>query len=510
MANKGPDPNRPSASLELRISNKQQELLFAALQHQPQIRLYDGPLPDPFSHLAYLVGNVQGQLVLAAQLKTTDDFSNHFGNSVGSIETLDGLLRKYDTSRQQIFENSAGVVVFRKGEEQGFLIARTEEEIVIQRGGQVGTIHLQSPNDLVTNLNLFNLLLQRYVNAIWRDYQDTKHLQQAVVLQLPQLPEGTLQAWASTYEFVGKEFMESSRPIYFDKDVGGLPEAKEVVFALVLDTLNPEASRRMGTQPFTNKLLLLTGGEGSGKSLVVKALSTKLRDGVDGKVEEFRIPFADVIPKYQSFTAQLLKTLFEHASENEKKKVYTIVHLDNLEHLMRPQQDATYTVDYFSNVIAPILEVIREYSRNFGIHSDYVIVVGESRAPRESLFDAVARSFRRVVDLNRLTSEGRAEVLRIQLAQSRQFASSEGQQCEPFEGGIDARLSDLAKEADGLNGFDIKQAVISLANRKKAQYLESNAYNPATAEELKEALARQRLEKVLGGVQRRGIGFVPR
>ncbi|MEK7377709.1 MAG: hypothetical protein AABZ71_02300, partial [Candidatus Binatota bacterium] len=64
----------------------------------------------------------------------------------------------------------------------------------------------------------------------------------------------------------------------------------------------------------------------------------------------------------------------------------------------------------------------------FGIHSEYVLIVGESRAPRESLFDAVTRSFRRVVDLNSLTSEGRAEILRVQLAQSRQFASEADQQ----------------------------------------------------------------------------------
>ena len=92
------------------------------------------------------------------------------------------------------------------------------------------------------------------------------------------------------------------------------------------------------------------------------------------------------------------------------------------------------------------------------------------------------------------------------MALSRHFAASTG--VDPFDSGIDNRVMELAEAADGLNGFYIKKALLRAQDAKKSEYASTGKYGPLTFEELSNALRHQHVEKVLGGKDSGGIGFL--
>ena len=197
---------------------------------------------------------------------------------------------------------------------------------------------------------------------------------------------------------------------------------------------------------------------GSGKTLIVKALASMLFQKFGSeRFEYFRLPFGKMLPKDAQNAAAIADTIFRHSQENEKRGIKTLIHLDNLEHLT-PYSPATQPL--FANpqypyiVVGPLVAVLREYLHTIGTYSEHIAIVGESRIPREMLPEGVSRGFRKVAEIDRLTKNDRAEILRIQLANSRRFA--EGTGVDPFDPSIDGRITELATVADGLNGFYIR------------------------------------------------------
>ncbi len=504
-ARTGQKNSQAPASLELIIGKPEQEWLYAALANTPRVDLFNGLFVDPFTAFRYTVAAVQGQLVLQAQLSVSGEFSAAFGKGIGSREMLETLLSRYDS--HQFMEGDSGLVVAKQNQPVG-LIARTDEGITIMRGGQVGAVTLESLNNLSVNIALFNLLVQRYVNSVWRAFPDSARVSVPISLTVPQFPDGTLQTYLSTFEIIGPQFSETSRPVTWE-GIGGHRVAKEMAKGVFVDLAEPDVSRRMGTNPYSNKPFLLTGEEGSGKSLIVKALATMMveRFGGDG-FEYYRLPLAKMLVKDGQNSAAIAETIFRRSLDNEKRGIKTLVHLDNLEHLTpySPASQQLFANPQFQYLIAgPLVSVIKEYLLTVGTYSEHVAIVGESRIQRELLPEGVSRGFRRVSDVDKLSKEDRAEVLKVQLALSRHFAVSTG--ADPFDSGIDSRVTELAATAEGLNGFYMRQALLRAQDAKKAEYVSTGKYGPITFEELSTALRHQHVEKVLGGKEPRHTGF---
>lgn len=494
------------ASLELIIGKSEQEWLYAALANTPKVDLFNGPFVDPFTSFRYTVAAVQGQLVFQAQLGVSGEFSAAFGNGIGSKEMLETLLSRYD-SPPQFIEGDRGLVVANQNRPVG-LIVRTDDGVTIQRGGQVGPVAFDSLNALPINMALFNILVQRYVNSVWRAFPDSARVSVPISLTVPQFPDGTLQTYLSTFEITGPQFVENTRPVAWD-DIGGHMIAKEMAKGVFVDLAEPDVSRRIGTHPYSNKPFLLTGEEGTGKTLIVKALATMMveRFGGDG-FEYYRLPLAKMLVKDGQNAAALANTIFGRSLYNEKRGIKTLVHLDNLEHLTpyTPAAQQLFANPQFQYlVVGPLVSVIKEYLHTVGTYSEHVAIVGESRIQRELLPEGVSRGFRRVADVDKLSKEDRAEVLKIQLALSRHFAASTG--VDPFDSSVDSRVMDLAVAAEGLNGFYMKQALLRVQDAKKAEYVSTGKYTPITFEELGTSLRHQHIEKVLGGKEPRHIGF---
>ncbi len=516
----------PTASLKLRVEPRRIPWIFASLRNTPQVELYNGEFPEPFTHLSYFARHEQGQLVLATALRIGEDFNNRYGPTVGTSEDLAPLLARYP--EHQFLADHQQLVLQKDGQVLG-VIARTEDNIIIQRGGTAGQLPLTKDrpvNSLSVYLDQFNLLVQRYVGAVWKSFPETDQRKLNLVLDLPALPEGAPATYFSTFEILASEFRARPRPVDLETEIGGYPDVKATVKALVMDLAHPDASRSYGTQPFSNKFILVTGVEGTGKSLFPKALDVMLRARFKEQYEHFRLPLADIIQQYGPYAASAVTTVLDHVRENEKKGIFTLLHLDNLEQLIPPHQrprgtnanlalapgymsyfqspttpsDAEF--NYFLQTINPLVSVLRQLGRDLGGESHHTVIYGESRAARELLPEGVARTFRRAFSLDNPTDRDLAGILGVQIRTTRKFAEST--KYDPCEAGIEKQTARIAPHARGLVGRDIQQAFVNICTRAKAEDGTFGYKPPITEENVIEEVNKIRLAKALAPEASRG------
>lgn len=475
----------PTASLQFRIEPGRIPWIYASLRNQPQVDLYNGAFPEPFKNLTYSLRYSQNQLALVSELQIGDDFKTRYKKTIGSPEDLQPFLKRYPNHK--FSPDGTQLAIFDKeGQIQG-VIVRTGDQIVIQRGGGAGQLTLSKENSNPINtlsvlLDNFNLLTQRYVNAIWKASPETDRKEFQLTLDIPVMPEGANETYFSTFQIIGKEFVGHSRPLDLDEDIGGCPNLKAVMKSLFMDLTDPKRSRSYGTQPFSNRLVLVTGSEGTGKSLFPKALDKMIRTHFkEGNFEHFRLPLTDIVNKYGPYSEMVITTILNHIAENEKKGIPTLLHLDNLEKLVPPSQrvntrtngDVIYQTmptgaefDYSLQVINPIIQAIRKFGKDLGGDCHNVIVYGESRMPREDLPEGVSRTFRRSFSLDEPTPADLIGMLKVQTKITRSFTKPTG--IDPFDPSVDTEIDRIAKHASGLNGRDLQQTLIDIATRKKA------------------------------------------
>lgn len=511
MASKRPE-NQPTATLQLRLDQARIPWIFAALNNQPQISLYSGEIPDPFANLTYSAHLQREQLILTSGLTLREGFSLRNNDTVGSEQELDLLLKRYPQSR--FSPDRSQLIASRDDQILGVIARVSPDTIVIQRGGQAGQLTLAEDrpvNSLATALDAFSTLTQRYIGSIWRASSETDQKQLSLVLDIPALPEGASETYFSTFEIVAPEFRGRPRPVDLDEQIGGYPLMKALVRSLILDATNPDASRRFGTQPFSNKLVLVTGREGTGKSLFPKALDVMLRSHFGDSFEHYRLPLQDMLLKYGTNTATIVETILGRIRANEKGRVPTLLHLDNLDALVPANQrngwggSVSPAEFYYSKqALDPILAALRTFGRELGGESHSVIVYGESRIPRSELPESVRQTFRRAFILEP-DKQDLADILRAQVRQTRKFA--EKTQRDPFATDVDSKLEQISTETVGATGRDIQQALLNIATKQKASLEEGIDPLPTTADDIISELNTMLLAQ--GGINRppRPLGF---
>lgn len=510
----------PAASLQLRLPPDSIPWIFASLMNEPQLDLYNGEFPEPFTQLSYQVHHRQGKLVLLAVLGVGEEFNTRYGNTVGSPDDLAPFLHRYPNSHP---DGNAWIIRKKDGQTQG-IIGRVENQIVIQRGGEAGQIALDSNvpvNDLSLQLDGFNLLVQRYVGAIWKASSETDQKQLQLVLSIPAVPEGAPATYFSTFEILAKEFRGRPRLLDLYENIGGYQKIKNEIRGLIMDITRPDISRRFGSHPFSNRFFLVSGDEGTGKSLLPKAIDTMLRSHFGSeKFEHYRLHLQDILRRYGAATAAVVKTILDHIRENEKKGIPTLLHLDNLHTLVPPgQRFKTNGNSLFSGMsivspnelavyqqgVEPVIGVLRQFGTDLGGESRWTIVYGESRARRDELPEDVARTFRRAFHLSPDLAD-LEDIFRVQIAYTRIFAERTGY--DPFIPTILQEIPLMAQTAIGLVGRDIQQALMSVIARNKAEWNGNEDDLPQIApEKVCEELRRMSLARGIEGGQRNQLGY---
>lgn len=501
-----------TANLQFKFAPESVPWIYASVKNAPQVSLFDGEFPDPFRRLKYGAAYAQNQLTLAATLDLGEEFIERYGAGIGRKEDLAPLTKRYPKHE---FLSDQQLIVARDGNIEGVISRIAGDKILIQRGGPAGQINLSEAtptNDLAIILSQFNLLLQRYISAIWKASFETDQQQMQLVLDLPSAPEGVANTYFSTFEIIRKQFDERPRTVDLNEDIGGYPGIKAIMKSLVLDITDPDVSRSFGTQPISNKFVLAVGGEGTGKSLYPKALDVMLRKSLGNNIEHFRLPFANMLLQYGTRTAMVLETVLAHVRENERQGIPTLVHFDNLEHLIPIQQrredifvgPSAAELNWSLQTINPILLVLRDFGREVGAQSGSVIVYGESRVPRDTLPETVSRTFRRAFNLDDPTANDLADILRVQVGITRGNAEQTGY--DPFVSDVVSSAKLIVKDAVGLNGRDIQQALINITTNKKADW-DGKTRLPITKEEISRELQNIRLSKGIEGVSKGRLGF---
>lgn len=521
---------RLTARLQLLVKPEVVPGIFAASARQPQVELYNRGFPEPFTNLSYSVLGSQHEVTFVAILGVGPDFNRRYADSIGSDTDLaHTLLRRYPESK---FQSPQSLVVYKDSRPHA-LITRPQDEdgkrdkIIIQMGGQTGKLSLSEENpinDLSRHLIDFNLLIGRYVSSIWKASEETNQQMLQLTISLPALPEGAIDTLFSTFSFVGKEFRGRPRPVDLDREIGGYPQLKAEIKSLITSMTNPDTIRSFGRQPFSNKFILVTGGEGTGKSLFPKAIDTMLRDRF-AKYEDYHLPLSDILTRYGNYSATVIATVLDHIRENEKRKIPTLLHIDNLEELVAPNQRITVNgtqsllesqgsirmvsaaeLQSYIQTTCPVVETLRQFGIDLGGESHHIIAYGESRASRDFLPEGVARTFRRSFSLDKPTQQDLKDILRVQIAMTRKFAAPT--KYDPFQSGIEFKLDEIARSALGLVGRDLQQALMDITTRKISFHTEGSGRSPVTAGEMIEEI-RATLQKkgIESAIKRRPLGF---
>lgn len=515
--------NRPAASLQLRLAPDSIPWVYASLMNQPQLDLYSGEFPEPFTRLVYRAQHGQGQLVLMAALGLGEEFNSHYEKMIGSPQNLEPFLLRYP--EHEFTPDGSGLIIRQNGQAHGIIARASESQIIIQRGGQAGQLPLDSNtpvNDLSLHLDKFNLLVQRYVSAIWKASSETDQKQLQLVLSIPAVPEGAPATYFSTFEILAKEYRGRPRQLDLDRDIGGYRQIKDVIKSLIMDAAQPEISRKFGSHPFSNRFILVTGKEGTGKSLFPKALDAMLRSrfGTD-KFEHYRLPLQDILTKHGAYAAAIVTTFLNRIRENEKKGIPTLLHLDGLHALVPPGQKpkanggafltsgmsiiSPAELAYYSQAIEPIIVALRQFGTDLGGESHWTIVYGESRARREELPEEVARTFRRAFHLAP-NDDDLKDIIRVQINFTRAFAQKT--QRDPFASDIEQGVPVIAQAASGLVGRDIQQALLNIITGNKAAWDGDEENFPLiTPEKFADELRKIKLTRGVEGEQKRRVGF---
>lgn len=517
---------QPDANLQFRVAPDKMPWIYAALMNQPQVELLRERFPEPFTDIIYAASNTSGQLILAVNLGLSEEFTEKYGHTIGSPEGLEPMLRRYP--KYEFSPDHSRLIIYEKDGQPNAVIARiSEDRMIIQRGGGAGQLSIATDtpvNKLSVHLDQFNLLVQRFVNSIWRASEETDHKQLQLLLDIPRLPEGASTTYFSTFEIMGGRYREFPRPVRLD-DIGGYRRFKDIIKSVFMDLTNPDVSRSFGTQPLSNKFILASGEEGSGKSLFPKALDLMLREryGSDG-FEHFRLPLVDILRQYGSSSSDAVKTILNHIEENEKKGVPTLLHIDNLEQLIGPNRkgrantmlvtqqgvmipdiqvasDAEFV--YSLQATNPVITLLREFGKNVGQDSHFIIVFGESRVDREELPEGITRIFRRATKLVP-TEKDLADIMLVQIRYTKELAAKTGN--DPFISGIETRTLQIVGGLLGLNGRDIQQAILDITAFNKARW-DGSSYRQITDQDLAEELRRRMTEKSQERILKGPLGF---
>lgn len=369
---------------------------------------------------------------------------------------------------------------------------------------------------MANNLNEFNTLVQRYVNAIWNSGSETNKKQFQLALVLPQIPDGATRTYFSVYETLSQEFTYFPRPVAF-ADIGGHKKIKDVLKGLFVDMTDPDTSRKLGTQPYSNKFILVSGEEGTGKSLFARAVDSLMREKFGTNFEHLRLSIEDLITKYGRYAPQVVDTVLAHVRENEKTGVKTLLNIDSVHALISPTQRQMATngkadwiapvshseYAFYVETANPIISSLRSLGREIGADSRNIIVFGESRAPSQALPEGIRKSFRRTFHLEPTTEDTR-EIIMAQVNVTRQYAAKTG--FDPIDTGIDEQIENIAAEAIGLTGRDIQQAFLAITSSNKANF-DGEHFPKITPDQLKQSLRERRMEKGITITTQRSIGF---
>lgn len=241
--------------------------------------------------------------------------------------------------------------------------------------------------------------------------------------------------------------------------IGGCQRGKEEMMMICEDIEHPEIARYFGRDPEDKKGILLYGDYGCGKTLLVKALATKLKKDLQGKVKFYAIHYKDVTSIFRGGEAIATGRIFDLVARNEKKKLKTILFIDELHVIAERRRDGFGPKDEALDTFLSQLDGMRKYKG--------LTVIGSTYQPIEMLDQALIRPgrFNTWIRIQKPNREERAEIFGIYVKQRQEWAARSGNM-NLF---VELDLQKIAEATEGFNGSDIVQVLEKAVRNRERQ-----------------------------------------
>ncbi len=342
-----------------------------------------------------------------------------------------------------------------------------------------------SKESFIRTLNDYSAVLEKTVRAL---YKECKTTAPNVVYFLGKNPilirtaPGTPSTEPPSFEHHGPDTepqevtahtlekrIEIADPAISFDDIGGCAEGKQEMMRIYEDITHPERARYFGRDPETRKGYILTGESGCGKTMLVKALATKLKKDLQGKVKFYAASYDTITSIWRGGEAQATAQLFELAKKNEKKGLKTLIFLDEIHVVGHRQREYNEALD----TLLAHLAGMRNYTG--------LTFIGATYMPLDGLDPALVRRLDRHIPIGKPDATTRAEIFRIHIDERRRIAAGAGNMS--LFGDLD--YAKLAQASDGLNGSHIERIVRAAVDRKEDSLRTSAGAQPSTEDLLR-------------------------
>ncbi len=286
------------------------------------------------------------------------------------------------------------------------------------------------------------------------------------------------------------------------EEIGGSRQAKVEIQRIYSDIIHPEIARFCGRDPDKKKGYLLVGESGAGKTLLVKALATKLKAELADRVKFYAVDYSNITSIYRGGEARATALLFDLVKRNEEQQLSTLLFLDEIHTIGQRKKEYNEALD----TLLAQLDGMTTYKG--------LTTIGATYLPVDSLDSALLRPGRLSVQISiaQPTNDERQEIFSIYIRQRQQMAAAVGNK-HLF---TDLDLPRLAQEAQGFNGSHIAgvvEKVISAKEDEMKQKIDDKAsveqlahiFTPITMEDFLQAI--KRYEKVERASPKIGFGL---
>ena len=256
-----------------------------------------------------------------------------------------------------------------------------------------------------------------------------------------------------------EKLIEIEDPLISFEHIGGCKRGKEEMMMICEDIEQPEIARFFGRDPEQKKGILLCGDYGCGKTLLVKALATKLKKDLLGKVKFYVLHYKDITSIYRGGEAIATGQIFDLVEKNEKQGLKTILFIDELHVVAERRKDGLGPKDEALDTLLSHMDGMKKYKG--------LTIIGSTYQPLGSLDKALIRPgrFGTWIMIEKPTKEERTDIFGIYIDQRREWAAHHGNK-KLFS---DLDMEKLSEATEGFNGSDIAQIVEkTVRNRERA------------------------------------------
>jgi len=269
--------------------------------------------------------------------------------------------------------------------------------------------------------------------------------------------ETAQQSTTSTISDLEKRILLTDNDVGFDQ-IGGARDAKRDILQIYEDMVRPEIGSYLGRNPSKSKGFIISGESGCGKTLLVKALATKLAKSLGPRIKIYSVNYEDITSTFRGGEAVATGNIFHLAKQNAAANIRTLIFLDEIHGVGQRKESSMVSNEALDSMLAH-LSGINEIAG--------LTVIGATYMPIESLDPALLRPGRleTQIAMKNPDKEERKDILTIYINKNVDTAAKNG---NPQLFG-DIQLDSIADAMQGMNGSHIAEIVEKVARTKEQQ-----------------------------------------